>query len=328
MFEYGRMKLRLRVVILAAGAALAPLSAVHGQNYPTKPIRIITSEPAGINDITTRMIAQGLASTFGQQMVVDNRGGAGGAIAGEIAARSVADGYTLISYGSSLWLAPFMRDKVSYDPIRDFVPITLAISSPAMLVVHPSIPANSVSEFIALAKSRPGTLNYGSGGPGTVPHLAMELFKSRAGINIVRIPYKAAGPAVSELIGGQLQTMLVSAGSVWTHVKSGKLKGLGVGSAKPSPLAPGMPTIAATGLPGYEFISMWGLLAPAKTPAAIVHRINKATVDYLKTPDARQRFLDAGIESVGSTPEQFGEAIRAEMKVLGKLITDLGIRGE
>jgi tripartite-type tricarboxylate transporter receptor subunit TctC len=260
--------------------------------------------------------------------VVDNRGGGGGAIAGEITARAVPDGYTLISYGSSLWLAPFLREKVSYDPIKDFAPVTLAVSSPAVLVLNPTVAATTVKDLIALAKSRPGTLNYGSGGDGSVPHLALELFKAMAGVNIVRIPYKSAGPAVSDLIGGQLQIMIVAAGSVIPHVKSGKLKALGVASAKPSSLAPGLPTISDAGLPGYEYVSMWGILAPARTPVTIIKRINQETVAFLKKPDTRQRLQDAGIEAIGSTPETFAEALKKEMKVLGKLIKDLKIRSE
>jgi len=313
---------------VVVATALPRLPAATAQDYPSKPVRIITSEPAGINDVATRIIAQGLAGIVPQPVIVENRGGAGGAVAGEIVARATPDGYTLLSYGSSFWLAPFLREKVSYDPISDFAPITLAVGSPVVLAVHPSVPAASAGELIVFAKSRPGALNYGSGGAGSVPHLAMELFKAKAGVNIVRVPYKAAGPAVSDLIAGHVQVILVTAGSVIPHVRSGKLRGLGVGSPKPSPLAPGLPAISDSGLPGYEYWSVWGLFAPAKTPPAIVKRINEATVKFLASAEAKQRLFDAGIEAVGSTPERFAETVKTEMKVLGKLIKDLGIRGE
>jgi tripartite-type tricarboxylate transporter receptor subunit TctC len=310
--------------------ALAALSGgmACAQNYPNKPIRVITSEPAAINDVTTRVLAQGLALAMGQQVIVDNRGGAGGAIAGEILAKATPDGYTLLSYGSSLWLAPFLRDKVNYNPLRDFAPITIAVSSPVVLVVDPSSVANSVRDLIALAKAKPSSLNYGSGGAGTTPHLAMELFKAMAGLDIVRVSYKAAGPAVNDLIGGQVQVMMVTAGSVMPHVKSGKLKALGVGSSKPSPLAAGLPTITSSGVPGYEFTSMWGIFAPAKTSMAIVRTLNQEMTRILKSTEIRERFLSMGVEAVGSTPEEFGTAVRLETKVLGKLIADLGIRND
>lgn len=304
------------------------IGAVTGEIYPSKPIRIITSEPAAINDVTTRVLAQGLSLAMGQQLIVDNRGGAGGAIAGEILAKAMPDGYTLLSYGSSLWLAPFLRDKVNYDPLRDFAPIMIAVSSPVVLVVDPSSVANSVRDLIALAKVKPASLNYGSGGAGTTPHLAMELFKAMAGLDIVRVSYKAAGTAVNDLIGGQVQVMMVTAGSVTPHVKSGKLKALGVGSSRPSPLAAGLPTIAASGVPGYEFTSIWGIFAPAKTSTAIVRTLNQEMTRILKGTEIRERFLNMGVEAVGSTPEEFGTAVRLETKVLGKLIADLGIRND
>ena len=322
-------KSRLVAFPLIGLLAVASASlAAAGDNYPARPVRIIAGEPGAINDITTRLIAQGLTASLSQQVVVDNRGGAGGAIAGEIVARAAPDGYTLISYGSSLWLAPFLRDGVSYDPVKDFSPITLAVSSPVVLVVQPSAPANSTAELIALAKAKPGTLNYGSGGAGTTPHLAMELFKARAGVNIVRIPYKGVGPALNDMLGGQLQVMIITAGSATPHLKSGKLKGLAVGSSAPSPLAPGLPTIAATGLPGYEFASIWGIFGPAKTPLPVIQRLSREIARILSRPDVKAKFMNAGVEAIGSGPDRLAAAVRTEMTTLGKLIKDLGIRSD
>ena len=319
-----KLRLVAWILLFAVSASLA----AAGDEYPARPVRILAGEPGGINDITTRMIAQGLTAGLGQQVIVDNRGGAGGAVAGEIVARAAPDGYTLISYGSSLWLAPFLRDGVSYDPVRDFAPITLAVSSPVVLVVNPSVPANSTAQLIALAKAKPGTLNYGSGGAGTTPHLAMELFKSKAGVNIVRIPYKGAGPALSDMLTGQLQVMIVTAGSATPHLKSGKLKGLAVGSTTPSPLAPGLPTVAASGLPGYEFTSMWAIFGPAKTPAPVIQRLSRESARVLSRPEIKEKFMNAGADAVGSTPERLAAAVKGEMTTLGKLIKTLGIRSD
>lgn len=310
----------------ALAALLCAALPAAAQNYPTKPVRIITSEPAGINDVATRIIAQGLAAALGQAVIVENRGSA--AITGTMAARAAPDGYTLLCYGSTLWLAPLMREKIGYDPIRDFAPITLAVASPGVLVVHPSVAATSAAELIALAKARPGVLNYGGGGPGSVPHLAMELFKAKAGINIVRIPYKGAAPAVNAVMANQVQAVVTTAGSVMSHMKSGRLRGLGVGSLKPSPLAPGLPTISETGLPGYEFRSTWGIFAPSRTPAAVIARINQEAVRILAHAEVRQRMMDAGIETVGSTAQVLADTVRTEVNVLGALIKELGIRDD
>jgi tripartite-type tricarboxylate transporter receptor subunit TctC len=297
-----------------------------GQNYPNKPIRMVVSGIAGSSNFAARLIAQGLSASLGQQVVVDGR--EGGVLVSEYVAQALPDGYTLLLNGSALWLLPFMRNNVPYDPVRDFAPVTLAISTPNILVVHPNVPVVNVRELIALAKAKPGELNCATGNAGTSNHLAAELFKVMTGTNIMRIPYKGAAPALNDLIGGQVQLMFSSATSVAQHVKSGRLRALAVTSRQPTPLAPGLPTMAAAGVPDYESVAIFGILAPAKTPAALVNRLHQEIARILDRPDVKDRFFNAGSEVVGGSPEQFAATIRAEMATLGKLISDAGIRDE
>ena len=306
------------VMVLAAGGA-------SGQSYPYKPIRIITSEPGSGTDLMARLIAQRLTDSFGRQVIVDNRGGT---LAREVVLRAPPDGYTLLLSGTSLWLSPFMREHASYDPVRDFLPITLAASSPNVLTVHPSLPVESVRDLVALARSRPGELNYGSGSTGAPTHLAAELFKAMAGVDIVRIAYKGTGPAINALLGGQVQLMFVSTTSVAPHIKSGKLKALAVSAAQPSALAPGLPTMTATGLPGYEATSLFGMFAPAHTPAAIIGLLNREIVQVLNRTEVRERLFNSGVEPVGSSPAELAATMKSEMAKWGKLIKSAGIREE
>jgi tripartite-type tricarboxylate transporter receptor subunit TctC len=318
----------LRFVVWAFPVGIMTLSAIQacGQDYPNKPIRLIVSGIAGSSNFAARLIAQGLSGALGQQVVVDGR--EGGVIAAEIAARAQPDGYTLHLNGSALWLLPFMRSKVPYDPVRDFAPVTLAVSTPNVLVVHPSVPANSVMELIALARARPGELNCATGNSGTSNHLAAELFKAMAGVNIMRIPYKGAAPALNDLIGGQVQLMFGAAIAVAQHIQSGRLRALAVTTAQASALAPGLPTIAASGVPGYASVAIFGVLAPAQTPPALIGLLNREIVKVLHQADVKERFFNAGSEVVASTPEAFAAAIKSEMASLGKLIRDAGIRDE
>ena len=308
--------------MMIAFIGLASVSAYGQQDYPNKPIRILTSEAGGAGDVAARMIAQGISGPLGQQVIVDNRG----IIAGEMTAKAPPDGYTLLYYGSTVWLVPFLRDTVPYDPVKDFAPITLANKQAAVLVVHPAVPVSSVKELIELAKAKPGALNYGSGPAGSPNHLQAELFKSMAGVNIVRIPYKGIAPALNDLIAGQLQLMFPSASSVTPHIKSGRMRALAVTSAQPSPMLPGLPSIAGSGLPGYESVFMLGMFAPARTPAAIITRVNQEVVKVLNRTDVKEKFFGMGTESVGSTPEAFAAAIREDMTSMGKVIKDAGIR--
>jgi tripartite-type tricarboxylate transporter receptor subunit TctC len=305
---------------------LAP-EAASAQSYPTKPIRIVTAESGGSSDFSSRIVAQWLTSTLGEQVIVDNRGASGGVIAAQIVARAQPDAYTLLFYGSNIWLMPFLRDSVPYDPIGDFSPISLTNVSPNVLVVHPSV-AQSVKELIALAKAKPGALNYASGGTGSSNHLAAEMFKSMVGVDIVRVPFKGAGPAIGDLLTGQLQMAFFTPPSVIPHIKSGRLRALAVTSLQPTALVSGVPTLASTGVPGYEMTSMYGLFAPAKTPASLITRLNREVVQGITRPEAKEKFFSGGSEVVGSTPDEFLVAVKAEMARLGKVIKAAGIRGE
>ena len=315
---------------LTAGLSIAliSLTGVHSacaQNFPNKPIRIITSEIGGGADFVARIVAQGLSEAMGQQFVIDNRGGVA-TIAAQLVAKAPADGYTLLFYGSSMWILPFLQ-STPYDPVKDFAPITWVVSLPNIVVVHPSLPVKSIKELIALAKARPGELNYGSGTTGTPTHLAAELFKSMANVNIARIAYKGAGPALTAVLGGEVHLQFATPSISAPHIKSGRLRALAVTSAKPSALVPGLPTVAAT-VPGYESISINAMFAPAGTPAAIVNRLNQETVRFLKRPDTAERLLNAGVEVVANTPEEFAVAMKADMASIGKVIKDAGIRAE
>ncbi len=315
---------RLVVRMLLAGMTVLGAGVVSGQAYPTKPIRIITAEPGGGYDFTARVVAQALSGSLGQQVIVDNRGG--GVILAELVAKAPPDGYTLLVSGNNLWVTPFLQ-TVPYDPVRDFSPISLMNSSPNLLVVHPSLPVKSVKDLIALAKTRPGELDYSTGNLGSASHLAADLFKNMAGVNMMRIPYKAAGSAINALIGGQVQLMFATAGSVAPHVKSGRLAALAVTSAGPSKLFPGLPTVAAS-VPGYKYMGMVGMFAPAKTPAAIIDRLNQETARVLNRADVKERFFNVGVEVVGGSPEHFAATIRSDMAGMGKVIKDAGLRAD
>jgi tripartite-type tricarboxylate transporter receptor subunit TctC len=304
------------MIVLGAGVAT-------GQAYPTKPIRIVTAPAGAGNDFVARLIAQGLSGSLGQQMVVDNRPAG---IIGELVAKAPADGYTLLAVGSVLWLTPFLQDSVGYDPVKDFSPISLTARSVNILVVHPSVAANSVGELIALAKSKPGQLNYATGATGASNHLAAELFKVMAGVSIVRIPYKGAGPAVNDLVSGQVHMMFPTTAAGLPHVRSGRLRALAVTSLQPSVLAPGLPTVAESGLPGYESVVMYAMFAPAKTPATIIKRLHAELVQFRKSTGATERFFGAGVEVVASSPAELATTMASEMTRMGKLIKDARLR--
>jgi tripartite-type tricarboxylate transporter receptor subunit TctC len=314
--------LRRTAWILAGMTVLAPGPASGQEGYPTKVIRIVTPATGGGSDVLSRLIAPGLSASLGQQVIVDNRG----AIASEIVAKAAPDGYTLLINGSPMWLLPVLRPSSSWEAVRDFAPITLAVSSPSMLVVHPSLPVKSVKELIALAKAHPGKLNYAAGTIGAAPHLAGELFRVMAGVNVVRVPYKGSGPGLIGLMTGEVEFMFPGAASAWTHVKQGRLRGLAICSAHPSSLFPGLPTMAASGLPGYESVSPQGIVAPARTPAAIVNRLNREIVRVLHTPEVTDKLANAGIEVVGNSPEQFAAAIKSDIERIRKLARDADIR--
>lgn len=313
-----------RVVIgVVAATLISGSGAVFCQPYPVKPVRIVVTGVGSGGDFAARLIAQGVSGSLGQQIIVDNRGS--GNLPAEIVSKAAPDGYTLCLSAAPLWIGPFLR-KASYDPVRDFAPVTLVVTSPNILVVHPSLPVNSVKELIALIRARPGVLNYGTSGVGGSGFLAAELFKSMVRADMVRVNYKSGGLAIMELMSGEVQLFFANAGAVAPHMKSGRLRALAVTSAQPSALLPGLPTVAAGGLPGYELVSVQGIFAPARTPAAIIQRLNQEIVPFLQRPDTKERFLAAGVESLGSTPEELAATVKSEMDRLGKVIREAGIR--
>ena len=302
------------------GMTVLGAGPVFAQDYPNRPIRLVTSAAGGGNDFISRLIAQGIAGPLGQNVIVENRPSN---VTGELVAKAVPDGYTMLLAGGTFLIGPLL-EKTAYDPVTDFSAITLVSTEPSVLVVHTSVAANSVKELIALAKAKPGALNYASSGSGGTFHLAAELFKSMAGVNIVRVNYKGASAATNDLLGGQVQLAFISASSIAPHIKSGKVRALGVTGLQPSAQAPDLPTIAAS-LPGYETIGITGIYAPAKTPAAIINRLNREIVRFINQPDAKEKLLNAGQEIVGSSPNVLATTMKSEMAKWNKLIKDAGI---
>ncbi len=325
VFSVGALLATSRIcvaVILIATAAHA-----GAQGYPVRPVRIITNEPGAGLDFTARLIAQGLTASLGQQVIVENRGGAGGVIAADLVARATPDGHTLLWHNNGIWTQPLLK-SVPYDPLRDLATITQGTLSPNILVVHPTVQAKSVSELLALAKLRPGEINFVSGGAGAPTHLAAELFKAMAHINIVHIPYKGSGPALNALLGGEGQMMFTVSNGGLPHIRSGRLRALAVSSAKPSALLPGVPTVAASGVPGYESATIQGMFAPARTPAALIARIHREVVAVLNRADVKEKLFNLATEVVASSPDQFTAVIKSDITRLGKLIKDAGIRSD
>ena len=317
-------------IILAGLAASLLATAALGQSYPAKPIRLIVPFAAGGgNDNVARLVGKRLSESFGQPLVIDNRPGAGGALGAELAARAAPDGYTLFLGGvGSHAVNPNLNDSLPYDPIRDFAPVALLAQAPLVLVVHPSVPAASFKAFVALARARPGQLNYASNGNGSSSHLAAVMFDSMAGADMVHVPYKGLSPALADLLSGRVQLMFSSVVAILPHVRAEKLKGLAVTGGKRLPSMPNLPTVAESGLPGYEASSWYGVLAPAGTPREIVARLNAELVKALAQPEVRTSLLAEGAEPIGGSPEQFAAHIRSEMERLGKLIREAKIRLE
>jgi len=309
--------------------ACALPATVLAQSYPSRPVRfIVPYPPGGSTDYTAREIGQRLSELWGQQLVIDNRGGAGSLIGHALAATAAPDGYTLLlGTSTGLSIAPALGTKLPYDPQKDLAPIGLAVYAPYLLVVHASIPANSVKEFIDYAKKQPGKLNYASSGTGTPNHLGGELMDLLAGIRTVHVPYKGGGPAMTDLISGQLQYMLTAIPQALPHVKSGRLRALATGHPTRTRAAPDLPPIAET-LPGFNNTTWYGLLAPARTPREIVARVNADLTKVLAQPELAQRMLTQGIEAANSTPEGLGEIIRSETVRWRKVIKGAGIVAE
>jgi tripartite-type tricarboxylate transporter receptor subunit TctC len=323
--------MRARNPGLAAFAALALACTAHAtaQTYPQKPIRMIVPFPAGGGtDILARLLGLRMTEALGQQIITDNRAGAGGTIGTDVAARAPADGYTIILVSGSHAINPGLYPKLPYDTVNDFAPITQVATSPGILVVHPALPVKSVRDLIALARARPGQLNYASAGNGTPPHLAGELFKTMARVDMVHVPYKGNVPAFADMLAGLVSLSFPSMPSAVPHVKSGRLRALGVTTAKRSPAAPDIPTIAESGLPGYESTSWYGMLAPARTPPAVVTRLQEVIVSVLGSADMKEKLAAQGLDPVGNTPREFEAVIKSEITKWAKVIKASGARPE
>ena len=312
----------LAVAVLIGGGDLAAPAAAQG--FPSKPLRyIVPFPPGGGADVIARLVGQKAAASLGQQIVIDNRGGAGGNIAAEIVAKSPPDGYTLLQSGIALAVSPSMG-RVNFNLLKDFVPVTRLASIPFILVVNPGVPGSSVKELIAFAKSRPGQLNYGSTGGGGSSHLAMELLKSMAGLDIRHVPYKGAGQAATDLFSGQIQMMFIALSAALPHVNAGKLKGLAIASGQRVSAAPDYPTVAEAGLPGFEMTPWYGVMVSAGTPSPIVSRLHAAFVAGLNAPDVRERLTKDGFELAGSTSAEFAIYVRTEVTKWAKVVKASG----
>ncbi|MGZ8263655.1 MAG: tripartite tricarboxylate transporter substrate-binding protein [Burkholderiales bacterium] len=306
---------------VVTACALQPAAAPAQDAYPSKVIRIVTSAAGGNADVLARFVATGLTSAMGQQVIVDNRG----AIAPAVVAKAPPDGYTLLVNGSPQWLLPLLRPGTPWDAVKEFAPVTLATNSPSLLVAHPSLPVKTVAELIALARARPGELNYAVGTPGATPHIAGELFKSMAKVNVVRVGYKGTGPGVLAVMTGETHFMFPGAPAAMPYVKQGRLKALGVCSLEPSALTPGIPTVAATGLPGFESVSPQAVFAPAGTPAPLVNRLQQEIAKVLHGEEVKQRLFSAGSEVVAGTPQALAQTMQRDIARIQRLVKETGL---
>ncbi|MEO8741092.1 MAG: tripartite tricarboxylate transporter substrate binding protein [Casimicrobiaceae bacterium] len=314
---------------LAAGFALTAASAL-AQSYPSKPIRIIVPfPPGGAVDFYARVVQEPLSEALGQPVVIDNRAGASGMIGADLVAKAAPDGYTLLLGNiASLAINVGIYPKMPYDPVRDFTPIMHTVDVNYVLVVHPSVPVNSVAELVAYAKANPGKLSYGSAGSGSMPHLATELMKSLTGTDLVHVPYKGGGPMVTDLLGGSVQLVIADQANLMPHVKTGRLRALAVASPKRSAIYPELPTIAEGRLAGYEAIAWQGLVGPAGMPPEVVKRLNQALAKVMAMPAVRERLIGGGLDPVVDTPEEFGRFIRSEIGKWSKIAKDVGAKAE
>ncbi len=313
--------------LLIAGCALLQSTPSRAQDYPAKPIRLIVPQPpGGTSDILARIFAKNLAEKLRQQIIIDNRAGASGTLGTDLAAKATPDGHTLVFVYTTHATTPGIYGKLPYDPVADFAPITIVAAAPLFLVVHPKIPVTSVKELIAYAKTRPAELNFCSAGNGSGSHLAGELFNTMTGVKLTHIPYKGSGLAITELIGGQVQLMFAGIVPIDPHVKAGRVRGIAVSSAKRSSAIPQVPTIAESGLPGFEVVGWYGVLAPAHTPRAIVERLHGEFVKILQTPEVRERLLSEGAEPVGNTPAEFTAFLKTDIARWAKVIKQAGAR--
>jgi len=319
--------MRTTPFFLLAAAALALAADAPAQSFPTRPVRIIVPFPAGgPSDILTRMMGPKLTDLWGQQVVVDNRPGAGTIIGTDLVAKAAPDGYTLVMVYTGHATNPGLHSKLPYDTLRDFAPVTLATTLPIIVVAHPSLPAGSVKELIALAKARPGQIAFATSGNGSTGHLAGELFKSVARVNLLHIPYKGSAPAIADVLGGQVAITFDGLPAALPHVQAGKLRAIAMTSLERSPLLPDVATIAESGFPGFSSDAWFGVLAPARTPPAVVQQLNANMVKVLQLPEIRDRLVAMGYRPIANTPEQFDAFIRAEIAKWGKVIKESGAR--
>ena len=306
-------------------AAVAVPSAGHAQPYPAKPVRIIVpTAPGGGTDLVGRVLAQKFSEALGQPFIVDNRGGAGTVLGSAVAAKSPADGYSLLLNHISLAFNATYYRKLPYDTLKDFTPITLVATQPFLLVVHPSLPVKSVRELVALARKKPGQLAYASGGAGSGPHMSVELLKHAAGIDLLHVPYKGAGPAFIDLVAGQVQLMIATMSLALPHAKEGRVRPLAITSVRRHPAMDSLPTVAESGVPGYRFEVWYGLLAPAGTPAPIVQRLNVTAAKFLQSGETREKLAAEGLETAASSAEEFAAHLQREVEVWSKVVKAIG----
>jgi tripartite-type tricarboxylate transporter receptor subunit TctC len=313
--------------LVAVLALAAPLASA--QQYPARTIRVVVPFPPGaFNDTLGRLLAQEFQKTWGQPAIVENRPGAGSAIGADLVAKSPGDGYTLLIVAFPFALINSLHARMGMDVTRDFAPIAWCGATPNILVVNPSVPANSVGELLALARAKPGTLNYASTGTGSSNHLSMELFKSMTNTDIVHVPYKGSAPAVTDLLGGQINIMFDNTPNVLPHIRAGKMRALGVTTLNRSSFTPELPTVAESGVPGYEVTAWFGMVAPAGTPKDVVAKLNAEVNRVLALPETKERFLKAGVEPTGGSPEEFARHIRTEVTKWAKVVKDADIKAD
>lgn len=315
--------------LLAVASMLAPFTCALAQDYPSKAVRMIVPfPPGGSNDLIARQLATQMSERIGKQFVVDNRGGAGGIVGTEIVAKSPPDGYNLLIISVAYPMGAAIYTKLPYDPAKAFTPVALLGTGPNVLSVHPSLPVKTMKELLALAKARPGHLQYASAGVGTFQHLSAELFKSMAKVDIVHVPYKGGGPATIDTLAGQVHMTIGSLIQVLPHFRTGRLRPIATGGAKRASTLPDIPTISESGVPGYEANNWWGILAPAGTPDAVIRKVNAEANAVMSLADTKKRLSSEGVETIATTPEQFGKHIAAEMAKWGKVTRDANIKAE
>ena len=317
----------MKALLLALALLAGPL---HAQEpYPSRPLKfILPFPPGGGTDLLGRLLAERLAASLGQPVVTENRGGAGGNVGAEAAARSAPDGYTIVLVAPSLAISPTLYSKLNYDPVKDFAPIGLVASVPNVMVTHPSVPANNLQEFIALAKSKPGGMNFGSGGSGTSNHLAGELLNLTAGIKLVHVPYKGVNLAMQGVLAGEVQLVFIGIPVPAPHIKAGRLRALAVLARERSPILPEVPTAAEAGLGNFDVTTWYGILAPVGTPRPIIARLNAEFVKIMRTPDVKERLAAMATDPLTSTPEEFGAYIQAEIAKWGDVVRKAGLRAD